>query len=137
MMTMTDADIEALVRAFDDGSLPRSEWTHDSHLLVALWYLSRHPRDRATHLVREGIRRYNHLHGRDSAYHETITLAWLAVVARFLAGSDRAGPISVLAGMLLDDCGDKDHLLRYYSREALMSDEARRAWIPPDRRPIE
>jgi hypothetical protein len=134
---MTDADIEALVRSFEDGSLPRSEWTHASHLLVALWYMSRHPRDQATRLVRDGIRRYNHLHGRDSGYHETITLAWVAVVARFLSRSDRDGPISALAGMLLEDCGDKDHLLRYYSREVLMSDEARRAWIPPDRRPIE
>ena len=133
----TDADIEALVRSFEDGSLPRSEWTHASHLLVALWYMSRHPRDRATRLVRDGIRRYNHLHGRDSGYHETITLAWVAVVARFLTRSDRDGPISALARTLLNDCGDKDFLLRYYSREVLMSDEARRAWIPPDRRPIE
>jgi hypothetical protein len=134
---MTDTDIEALVRSFEDGSLPRSEWTHASHLLVALWYMSRHPRDQATRLVRDGIRRYNHLHGRDSGYHETITLAWVAVVARFLTRSDGDGPISALAGTLLDDCGDKDFLLRYYSREVLMSDEARRAWIPPDRRSIE
>jgi hypothetical protein len=134
---MTDADIEALIRSFENGSLPRSEWTHASHLLVALWYMSRHPRDQATRLVRAGIQRYNHLHGRDSGYHETITLAWVAVVARFLTRSDRDGPISALAGMLLDHCGDKDHLLRYYSREVLMSDEARRAWVPPDRRPIE
>ena len=134
---MTDTDIEALIRSFEDGSLPRSEWTHASHLLVALWYMSRHPRDQATRLVRDGIRRYNHLHGRDSGYHETITLAWVAVLAQFLTRSDHAGPISALAGTLLDDCGDKDFLLRYYSREVLMSDEARRAWIPPDRRPIE
>jgi hypothetical protein len=134
---MTDADVEALVRSFEDGSLPRSEWTHASHLLVALWYMSRHSRDRATRLVRDGIRRYNHIHGRDSGYHETITLAWLAVVAGFLARSDRDRPISVQARMLLDDCGDKDHLLRYYSRDLLMSDEARRDWIPPDRGPIE
>jgi hypothetical protein len=134
---MTDTDIEALVRSFEDGSLPRSEWTHASHLLVALWYMSRHPRDQATRLVRDGIRRYNHLHGRDSGYHETITLAWVAVVARFLTRSDGDGPISALAGTLLDDCGDKDFLLRYYSREVLMSDEARRGWVPPDRCPIE
>ncbi len=133
----TDAEIEAMVRAFEDGSLPRSEWTHASHLLVGLWYLSRYPRDRATRLVRDGIRRYNRIHGRDSGYHETITLAWLAVIAGFLARCDRARPISVLAEGLIDGCGDKDHLLRYYSREFLMSDEARQAWVPPDRRPIE
>jgi hypothetical protein len=133
----TDAEIEAMVRSFEDGSLPRSEWTHSSHLLVGLWYLSRHARDQGTRLVRDGIKRYNHIHGRDSGYHETITLAWLAVIAGFLAGCDRAEPISVLAERLIDGCGDKDHLLRYYSRPLLMSDAARRAWVPPDRRPIE
>ena len=134
---MTDAEIEAFVRSFEDGSLPRSEWTHSSHLVVALWYLSRHPRDEATRLVRDGIRRYNHIHGRDSGYHETITLAWIAVIARFLARCDRARPISVLAEALVDRCGDKDYLLRYYSREVLMSDAARQAWVQPDRGPIE
>lgn len=134
---MTDADIEALVRSFEDGSLSRSEWTHASHLLVALWYMRCHPRDRATRLMRDGIRRYNHIHGRDSGYHETITLAWVAVIARFLARADRDRPISELAAGLIDGCGDKDYLLRYYSREVLMSDEARRAWVPPDLRPIE
>jgi hypothetical protein len=134
---MIDADIEALIRSFEDGSLARSEWTHASHLLVALWYMTRHPRDQATRLVRDGIRRYNHIHGRDSGYHETITLAWVAVIARFLARADRDRPISELAASLIDGCGDKDYLLRYYSREVLMSDEARRDWVPPDLRPIE
>ena len=134
---LTNADIESLVRSFEDGSLPRSEWTHASHLVVALWYLSRHPRDRATRQMRDGIRRYNHLHGRDSGYHETITMAWVAVVARFLARSDRFRPISALAVSLIHECGDKNYLLQYYSSEVLMSDEARRVWVPPDRRPIE
>lgn len=134
---MTDADIEALVRSFEDLSLPRSEWTHASHLFVALWYLRHHPRDRATGLMRDGLRRFNHVHGRDSGYHETITLAWLAVIAGYLAGSGPDRPIADLAGRLIDECGDKDHLLGYYSRDVLMSDKARRDWVPPDLRPIE
>lgn len=133
----SDDAIEALVRSFEDGSLPRSEWTHTSHLLVGLWYLSRHPRDEATILMRDGIRRYNRLHGRDAGYHETITLAWLAVIAGFLAGCDRARPIAALAEALIDGHGDKDSLLRYYSGERLMSDAARQGWVPPDRQPIE
>ena len=134
---MTDAEIEALVRSFEDGSLPRSEWTHASHLLVALWYMNCHSVEDATRLIRDGLRRYGSLNGRVSRYHETITLAWVAVVARFLARCDRAQPISVLAEMLLDAYGDKDYLLRYYSREVLMSDAARLGWVHPDLGPIE
>jgi hypothetical protein len=34
---------------------------------------------------------------------------------------------------LLAECGDKDYLLRFYSRGRLFSDEARCRWVPPDR----
>lgn len=52
----TDAQIEALVRSFEDLTLPRPEWTHHAHLTVALWYLRRHPRPEATRRIREGRR---------------------------------------------------------------------------------
>jgi hypothetical protein len=130
---MTDPEIESLVRSFEDGSLPRSEWTHARHLVVALWYVRRLGRDGATGLVRDGIRRFNERHGNPTGYHETITLAWVAVIDVFLAGRDRDRPISVLVGELLEECGDKGYLLRFYSRDRLFSDEARGRWVPPDR----
>ena len=39
----TDAEIESFIRSFEDGTLPRSEWTHGTHLVMALWYSVRHP----------------------------------------------------------------------------------------------
>ena len=129
----TDPEIESFVRSFEDGTLPRSEWTHETHLVMALWYSVRHPRDEATGLIRDGIRRYNERQGNLSGYHETVTLAWVAVIGRFHSGRDRTRPVSALAGELLSECGDKDYLLRFYSRERLLSDEARSRWVPPDR----
>lgn len=133
----TDAEIEALVRSFEARILPRPEWTHHAHLTVALWYLRRHPRPEATRWIWEGIRSYNALHGNAAGYHETITLAWVAVIARFLAVHDRGQPLSSLMNRLLETCGDKDHLLVYYSEGVLKSEEARRGWVPPDVRPFE
>jgi hypothetical protein len=130
---MTDSDIESLIRCFEGGSLPKPEWTHARHLVMALWYIRRHGREEATSLIRDGIRRYNERQGNRTGYHETVTLAWVAVIERFLSGRDRNAPVSVLAGELLDECGDKDYLLRYYSRERLFSDEARACWVAPDR----
>jgi hypothetical protein len=130
---VTDSDIESFIRAFEDGSLPRSEWTHARHLIMALWYLRRHDRDEATRLIRDGIRRFNERQGNVTGYHETITSAWVVVIKRFLGVSDLDAPVSVLAGKLLDERGDKDYLLRFYSREQLFSDEARACWVPPDR----
>lgn len=129
---MTDPEIEAFVRAFEDGTLPRPEWTHERHLVTALWYLRRHDRNRATELIRGGIRRYNGRQGNHTGYHETITLAWVAVIDRFLGKRDRGAPISLLARELLDECGDRQYLLRFYSRGQLFSEEARAGWVPPD-----
>jgi hypothetical protein len=87
-------------------------------------------------LIRDGIRRHNECQENFTGYHETITLAWVAVIERFLGVRDPNVPVSVLAGELLGQCGHKDYLLRFYSRERLFSEEARARWVPPDRREI-
>ena len=74
----TADEIKALVRAFEDTSLPRAEWTHRAHLTVALWYLTRHSGREATARIRTGIKRYNAAKGvlttPTGGYHETLTL---------------------------------------------------------------
>lgn len=130
---MTDTEIEAMIRCFEDGSLPKSEWTHARHLVMALWYLRHHGRQVATRLIRDGIKRYNERQGNHTGYHETITLAWICVIEEFLGSRDGDLSVSMLASELLDECGDKDYLLRFYSRELLFSDEARTHWVFPDR----
>ncbi|WP_165221723.1 hypothetical protein [Aquisphaera insulae] len=133
---MTDDDIDSLVARFEDGTLPGAEWTHGAHLVVALWYVRQHDRDEATARIRDGIREYNRRAGNHTGYHETITLAWVEVIDRFLAGRDRRAPISVLAAGLLDRCGRSDYLLQFYSKDRLFSAEARAGWLPPDLRAI-
>ena len=128
---MTDPEIDSFILV-EDGSLPRSEWTHTRHLVMALWYLRRHGQDEATRRIREGIQRYNLKQGGNpAAYHETITRAWIAVIVGFLSLRDRIVPDSVLADELLQECGDKDYLMRYYTRERLLSDECERAGSIP------
>jgi hypothetical protein len=130
---MDDAEIEYFIARFEDCSLPKSEWTHGAHLVMALWYLVRHGRDEATRNIKSGIQRYNQSLGNVTGYHETITLAWIAVIEQFLARQSRSAPISRLAACLLAQCGEKDYLLRFYSRDLLFSSDARSRWVPPDR----
>jgi hypothetical protein len=135
---MSIESIDRLVRGFESGTLPRAEWTHAAHLTTALFYVRAYGQDEAARRLQTGIRRYNAAVGGDpSAYHDTITLAWVAVVARFLEDDDRGQPLTVLADRLVAQCGEKDYLLRFYSRERLFSPEARAGWLPPDRAPIE
>jgi len=132
----TDDEIHALVRSFEDCTLPRGEWTHREHLGVALYYVRRHTSEEAAIRIRQGIQRFNLSHGNSSGYHETITLAWIEVVRLFLEGQDRYQPLSELVDKLIGECGDKNYLLRFYSSDRLMSDEARRTHVSPDLRAI-
>jgi hypothetical protein len=131
---MTSAEIEAFISDFEDCSLPGGAWTHGKHLVVALWYLLHFPREEASRRIREGIQRYNLSRGKTDGYHETITLAWIAVISDFLARQGRERPVADLAQELLATCGQKEYLLRFYSRDRLFADEARRQWVEPDLR---
>ena len=75
-----------LVAGFEDGTLPREEWTHAAHLTMALWYLVNYPDDtESVRRIRDGIKHYNAAVGvvstPTSGYHETLTRYYVHVVA--------------------------------------------------------
>jgi len=132
----TIAEIECLVRNFESCLLPRVHWTHGAHLTVALWYCLRHPWPEAVRRVRTGIKRYNEANGikttRESGYHETMTLFWLCMVRRHLETVVRECSLVALTNGLIERYGNSRLPLEYYTRERLMSAEARVGWIEPD-----
>jgi len=134
-------EIESLVRGFESCELPREEWTHRAHLTVALWYLLHHARVEATGLIREGIKRFNEAKGivttKRSGYHETITLFYIHIVSRHLRESRAGVSIVNLMNNLIERYGEKSLPLEYYSKERLMSEEARAVWVEPDLKPLD
>ena len=137
----TSADVLRLVREFEACTLPRAEWTHHAHLTVGLWYLLRHDEAEAARRVRDGIKRYNKAWGVETTptggYHETITLFYVRVIREFLARAGRDCTLAALANLLVSECGDRSLPLAYYTRERLMSPEARARWVEPDLRPLD
>ncbi len=135
------AEVLRLVREFDACCLPRAEWTHHAHLVVALCYLVRHEEAEATRRIRVGIWRYNGACGikttKTGGYHETITLFYIRVISKFLSAASLDCTLAALANSLIHACGDKNLPLEYYSRERLMSWEARVGWVEPDRKALE
>jgi hypothetical protein len=130
-------EIDALVRAFQEKRLPINEWSHQAHLTVGIWYLTRMPAAAATPLIRDGIWHYNESQGvintDGRGYHETITRFYIWSIGKYLSGADRSRPLLELTnGLLTSQYGSKDFPFRYYSRERLLSVEARRGWIEPD-----
>jgi len=129
-------EIESLVLAFESCTLPREAWTHRAHLTVALWYLLRHSKEDATTLIRDGIKRFNEARGiittKTSGYHETITLFYISIISKYLRESCADISIIKLMNNLMQRYGEKSLPFEYYSKERLMSGEARANWVEPD-----
>jgi hypothetical protein len=134
-------DIEDLARRFTSCSLRKEEWTHTAHLVVGLWHVDRYGAAGALARLRAGIRRLNEsLGGVNSdanGYHETITAAYVELLAQFLASCPAEEPFGARVSRLLDGpLAGKDVLFTFYSRDRLMSAEARAQWVEPDRGPL-
>jgi hypothetical protein len=133
-------EIEALVRAFEACTLPRTQWTHEAHLTVALWYLMNRPAEEATKAIRSGIKRYNEANGvrmtPTGGYHETMTLFWTCAVSFYLGLAREGRSMPALASGLAPLFGNKKLPFEYYTRERLMSWRARTSWVNPDLKPL-
>lgn len=129
---MTDEDHR---RRFEDHSLQHAQWTHRAHLKVAYLYLLQLPYPEALERLRTGIKAYNAAHGIQDTptggYHETLTQVWLQLVHSAMR---QFGPAETADAFF--DCqpqlGSTRTPLLFYSRERLMSAEAKRMFVAPD-----
>jgi hypothetical protein len=126
----TDPELADLVELFEACALPCERWTHRAHLEVAATYAVRYPLHQATDRIRLNIRRYNESLGNFTGYHETITVAFMRLVAARLREerpAELAGFVNDLAGRFR-----VNSLLDYYSETRLWSAEARERFVEPD-----
>ncbi len=141
-MTWTsDAQLDDFVLRFRERTLPKSEWTHAAHLSVGTWHVDRYGVDEAVERLRRGIRALNDSHGTantdSSGYHETITRAYAHLIAEFLGACTEKNSLAArVEALLASPLAHKNALLRYYSKERLMSVAARREWSSPDLKPL-
>ena len=131
-------DDEHLSR-FEDQSLPREVWHHRAHLKVAYLYLTRFPFEEALRKMRAGVKAYNAANGiadtPTGGYHETMTQAWLQLVHTTLC---QFGPADS-ADAFFDaqtQLNEKRVLRLFYSRDRMMSAEAKAAFLAPDLAPL-
>jgi hypothetical protein len=136
---MTDVTDDCFLQAFEHQEIPLEQWDHRAHLRVAVSYLLRYPFDEALCRMRSGIQDYNSAMGVEdsptSGYHETITQAWLHILATMLR---QYGPSSA-ADEFLDEhpqLAQKTLLRLFYSRERVMSPEAKQRFVEPDLAPL-
>jgi hypothetical protein len=136
-MFTTDQQVESFISEFEACRLPKARWTHEAHLLVGLWYLSRHSPDDALDITRARIRAHNESVGTantdTSGYHETLTRLYLLGIAA-LHERHNGLPFTVVLKLLLESpLADSAYPLAFYSKDLLFSVRARHEWVEPDK----
>src|SRR5206468_2845759 len=116
-------------------------WTHAAHLQVGAWHVHHHGPAEALALLRARIRQHNDNRGTPNSeidgYHETITAAYVQLIAAHLARFEGQVPLeSCVAALLESPLARREALLQFWSRARLMSPQARAQWVEPDLAPL-
>ena len=132
-------DDATLLAQFEDTTLPMELWDHRQHVKVAYLYLLRHPFEEAVNCMRRSLQAYNTAQNVPDAltrgYHDTLTQAWMQLVHVTLQVYGRCDTADVFVdanAQLLS----KRALLFFYTRDRLLSVEAKRDFLPPDLAPL-
>jgi hypothetical protein len=122
----------ALIAQFEQGRAPNG-FHHADHVRVAFAYVSEFPLPEAIAKFSSALRRFALAQGKSNLYHETITWAYLFLIAERIQRG-QPGPWDEFALRNTDLLVSKGGILeRYYTKAALDSDIARRIFILPDR----
>jgi len=123
---------DAFLGALENGSLPLTDFDHRAHVRAGYLYVTRHGFGGAVERFARTLKAFAARHGKDGLYHETITVAFLALInERIVFGGDR-GWDSFAADN--PDLFRRDSLTPFYAPEELASPEARRVFLLPRRR---
>lgn len=130
-----------LVEAFESTTLLATEWTHQAHLAIAIWYVFHHGSGMALDKLRKNIRQFNEAKGTPNTdqrgYHETITRFWVWNTHQFLRKQTQKNLALILHDFIASPFGKKDYPLTYYRTSRLFSVDARITYLPPDRKPLD
>jgi hypothetical protein len=125
---MTDLDF---LRAFERCEIPPESFHHRDHIRLAWTYLKLHDPIEATPRMAAAIRNFAAHLGKSDKYHETVTVAWMHLVAQASHCASFADVASQYPRFF-----DKSYLSEFYSPETLQSDAARNSFVEPDKRPL-
>jgi hypothetical protein len=124
---MTDAQF---IRDLEDCRLPAGGLDHAAHVRAGYLFLRAHEFPQALHRLRRAIRTYAASLGKADLYHETITVAFLALIQQRMCERGDGGDWTVFQREN-PELLDRALLLHYYARAQLDSPLARRVFVLP------
>ena len=118
------------LRAFESGALDPAQFPHSEHLRLGYEMLGRYPFGETISRFSLGLKLLAAKAGKPQVYHETITVAFLALIneRRAAAGATQSWE-AFKAGNA--DLFDKHCLEKWYGAEQLGTDLARRTFCLP------
>ena len=121
-----------LFDSFVDTSLPADQFHHQQHVQVAWLFVRKYGMPGALAEFTSAIKRFADAKGATGLYHETITWAFLLLIAERQARNPAASWPEFEAAHPDLLVWKPSILGRYYSKELLASDLARRTFLMPD-----
>ncbi len=126
-----------LISQFEACALPKSFWTHQAHLTIALHYIIDSPDIwSAICRIKDGIIAHNRsvgtLNTGQKGYHETITVFWVFQLHQFWR-ENKELPFDILLDKVLSDrrFTDTSYIKQFYDVETLKSSRARAIYVAP------
>jgi len=126
-------DPHELFDRFVDTTLPADQFHHRQHVQVAWLFVCRHGMPAALGKFSDAIRRFADAKGATGLYHETITWAFLLLIAQRQVRKPGQTWEQFEAANTDLLVWKPSILERYYSKELLASDLARRTFLMPDK----
>jgi hypothetical protein len=130
-------DAYHLIEQFNNQTLPKDEWTHEAHLMVGFYHAANYGENALLHL-RNKITKLNEVHdvinSTSSGYHETITHFWLWAVQHYcsVGGVLDFNQESLDDMLWTEELANRNLWLEYYSKDLMLSSEARMSLVQPD-----
>ncbi len=118
---------------FESGELPANKFHHRDHIRLAWIYLREFPVTEALGRFASGLRRFAEVNSQPRLYHETITWTFLLAIHERMAICPHES-FETFAADNQDLFDWPSPLLeRYYRKETLSSELAKRVFVLPDR----
>ena len=119
-------ELERFVR----GEMAPAGFAHREHVRMAFEMLRRHDFAETVLHFSRGLRSMAQQAGKPQAFHQTVTIAFLAVIAERMDGAQYADFSAFERGN--PDLLEKGLLARWYDPERLASERARRTFLLPE-----
>jgi hypothetical protein len=128
-------DEDEFVSRVESCCYPNERFRHGDHIRLAWIYVRRYGAREAEKRITTTIQRFATSLGHEKKYHETLSRAWLRLVAVAHALTPKIASFDEFTtkhGWLLD----RSALTTFYSGRCLSSEAARHGWVEPDRTPL-